>query len=69
MTSPSRARRRAGARTRADAAPAQQPDPKPRRPPLEPKPFTPRRALFVVLLILFAAWLAGLLVMYFTTAH
>ena len=34
---------------------------------LEPIPVKPRRKLFVVLMIVLAAWVAGLLVMYFTT--
>ena len=63
MTPPSRARRRAG------APPANQSDAKPERAPPVPKPLKPRRSLFVVLMIVFALWVAGLLAMYFTTVY
>jgi hypothetical protein len=67
MTSPSRARRRASAH--ADVAGATSADPRVNRPLPEPKPFKPQRTLFVVLMIVFALWVAGLLAMYFTTVH
>jgi hypothetical protein len=67
MTSPSRARRRAGAHV--DGVRATSADPKVDRPLPEPKPFRPRRTLFVVLMIVFALWVAGLLSMYFTTVN
>jgi len=63
MTSPSRARRGAG------ASPATHIDTKPDRPSLQPRPFRPRRALFVLLMIVFVLWVAGLLTMYFTTVY
>jgi hypothetical protein len=67
MTSPPRGRRSARARAgAAGAAPVEQHDPKAGRAPTEPRPFTPRRALFVVLMIGFALWVAALIVMYFT---
>jgi len=65
MTSPSRARRRAGAAS-SSAKPAGF---QPHRAPLEPKPFKPRRTLFVVLMIVFGLWVAGLLAMYVTTVY
>ena len=65
MTSPSRARRRAG----APAPAAKQPDAKPQRVLPPPRPFTPRRGLFVVLMIVFAFWVAGLVAMYVTTVY
>jgi hypothetical protein len=64
MTSPPRGRR--SARARAGAAPVEQHDSKPGRATIEPRPFTPRRALFIVLMIGFALWVAALIVMYFT---
>jgi hypothetical protein len=39
------------------------------RPLLQPKPFKPRRKLFAVLMIVFALWVAALVVMYFTTVY
>ena len=49
------------------------PEPKPSeaatpKPP-EVRPFTPRRKLMVVLAMVYALWLAALLVMYFTTVY
>ena len=41
-------------------------------PPPEPRlarPFTPRRRMAKVLAVVYALWLAGLLVMYFTTVY
>ena len=63
MTSPSRARGRAG------DAPAKPSGANPERAALRPRPFKPRRRLFLVLMIGFVLWVAGLLVMYFTTAY
>lgn len=33
------------------------------------RPFTPRRKMMMVLALVYALWLAGLLVMYFTTVY
>ena len=36
---------------------------------LQAQPFTPQRKLFVVLMIVFALWVAALVVMYFATVY
>ncbi len=58
------------------AAPAKRPSPTPAkapvnaaRPVFQPIPFKPRRKLFVVLMVVFALWVAALVVMYFATVH
>jgi hypothetical protein len=65
MTSPPRARGRAGAASSSAKPVGSQPH----RAPLEPKPFRPQRTLFVTLMIVFVLWVAGLLAMYFTTLY
>ena len=61
---------------RAGVAHAKRPSPpQPKTPPdaartpVHATPFKPRRKLFVVLMIVFALWVAALLVMYFTSVY
>ena len=38
-------------------------------PAINPRPFKPRPKLFAGLLVIFAAWVAWLIYLYFTTVH
>lgn len=57
------------ARARARGAPAKGPNGAPSRTPLEPRPLKPQRKWFIVLMVVFAMWVAALLVMYFATVY
>ena len=63
-------------RPRAGLAQGKRPNPPQPKPPVDaaratvqPKPFTPQRKIFVVLMIVFALWVAALVVMYFATVY